>query len=74
MKPEILGFEKISKYIAIKELCTCKLSKEEVDEYLDIISAINGGQTVYNLITNNGEYLLYIDEDKDKDKEPPEKI
>ena len=28
MKPEILGFEKISKYIAIKELCTCKLSKE----------------------------------------------
>lgn len=36
------------------------LSKEEIDEYLDIISAINEGQSVFNLITNKGEYLLYV--------------
>jgi hypothetical protein len=65
MKMKILSSEKITKKIVYKELsCSTILTKEETNEYLDIISAINNGESVYNLITNKGEYLFYIKNDK----------
>jgi hypothetical protein len=61
MKTEIIRSEKITKEMAIKELNFADhLTQEEVNEYLDIISAINSGGTVFCLTTNIGEYLLYI--------------
>jgi hypothetical protein len=65
MKTEILSTDEITKEMALNELSTSDLSQEETDEYLDIIVAINGGQRVYNLTTNNGDYLLFIEKDAD---------
>lgn len=68
MKTEILSSEEITKDMALKELSYASiLTQEEVDEYLDIISAINDGQSVYNLVTNKGEYLLYVKGEAIKD-------
>ena len=63
MKTEILATDEITKDMALNELYTSELSQEETDEYLDIIVAINGGQRVYNLTTNKGDYLLFIEKD-----------
>lgn len=46
--------------MAIKELHALNLSQAETDEYLDIISAINDGQCVYNITTDNGIFLFFI--------------
>lgn len=59
MKTEILYSEEITKEIALEILSSGELSKEEINEYLDVIVAINRGENVFNLITNKGEYLLY---------------
>jgi len=69
MKTEIINSEQITKEIVIEELTysVCDLTKEEVDEYLDILCAINMGDSVYNLTTNKGEYLLYIRNDAVRD-------
>lgn len=69
MKTEIIDSELITKEMAIRELsgCLCELSREEVDEYLDILCAINNGLLVYNLTTNKGEYLLFIKGNSIKD-------
>jgi hypothetical protein len=73
MKTEILSTEEITKEMALDELSSSKdLTQEETDEYLDIIAAINNGQRVYNLITNKGDYLLYIDKDAIKDTKEKE--
>jgi hypothetical protein len=67
-KTEVLKSEEITKDMALKELSkSCRLSKEEIDEYLEIITAINEGQAVYNLTTTKGEYLLYVKNDSVKD-------
>ena len=67
-KTEVLKSEEITKDMALKELSnSCRLSKEEIDEYLEIITAINDGQIVYNLTTTKGEYLLYVKNDAIKD-------
>ena len=67
-KTEVLKSEEITKEMALKELSkSCELSKEEIDEYLEIITAINEGQVVYNLTTTKGEYLLYVKNDAIKD-------
>jgi len=67
-KTEILKTEEITKEMALKELSkSYKLSKEEIDEYLEIITAINEGHSIYNLTTNKGEYLLYVKNDTIKD-------
>ena len=63
----ILNSEKITKEIIIKELSLLKLSQEETDERLDIISAINDGQKVYNVTTDNGDYLFFIKGEAIKD-------
>ena len=60
MKTEILNSERITKEAVLKELNNENLSKEEVDEYLYIISAINEGQFVYIVTTNIGEYLFFV--------------
>ena len=61
MKTEILNSELITKEMVVNELTfSGDLSKEEIDEYLDILCAMNCGDSVYNLTTNKGEYLLYI--------------
>lgn len=61
MKTEILNSEEITKEMALSELAQSKfLNKDEIDEYLEIIIAINEGQLVYNITTNKGEYLLFV--------------
>ena len=64
---EILNSEKITKEMAMYDLSTLKLSHDETDEYLDIISAINDGQTVYNVTTDNGNYLFFVKGEAIKD-------
>jgi hypothetical protein len=60
----VLSSEEITKDIALKEIKNSKLSKDEIDEYLDIINAINKGQFVYNVSTEEGDYLIYIEKEK----------
>jgi hypothetical protein len=64
---QILNSEKITKEMAIHELYVSNLSQNETDEFLDIISAINDGQSVYNIITDNGNYLFFIEGEIIKD-------
>ena len=73
MKTEIINSEEITKEIALNELTNTNLSKDEVNEYLDIITAINDGLLVYNLLTNNGEYLLFIEGKAAKDTKEKKK-
>ena len=67
MKTEVISSEKITKEMAIRELRNTFLTQEEIDEYLDILNAINDGKAVFNLVTNIGEYLLIIDGNAIKD-------
>lgn len=67
MKTEIIKSEEITKEMALKELRTPDLSKDEIDEYLEIITALNEGQFVYNLTTTKGEYLLFVQGNAVKD-------
>ena len=60
-KTKILSTEKITKEMALIEISASDLSQEEIDEYLEIIFALNHGQQVYNLTTNKGDYLMYYE-------------
>lgn len=61
MKTKIIGSEEITKDMALKELSNSNLlSKEEINEYLEIIIAINDNQQVFNITTNTGEYLMFV--------------
>ena len=69
MKEEltILCSEEITKDVAVRELSySCNLSQDEVDEYLEIIIAINDNQQVFNISTNKGDFLMYINGDEIK--------
>lgn len=58
---EILGAEEITKEIVVQELSNpTNLSQDEIDEYLEIIIAINDKNQVFNILTNKGEFLMYI--------------
>ncbi len=61
VKTEILGTYEITKEMVLDEISATDLSQEAIDEYLEIIFAINNEQRVYCLITNKGDFLLYID-------------
>lgn len=51
----------ITKDMALKELLNYQLSKDEVNEYLEILTAICEGQRVFSITTeDNKEYLLYM--------------
>lgn len=65
MKIKIIDSELIEKEDVINELSHCcfELSKEEIDECLDIIYAIDNGEFVYNIKTNHGDYLLFVKPD-----------
>ena len=63
---DILDINKITKEMALFELNN-ELSQEETDEFLDIISAISKGQLVYAIVTNKGEYLMYVDKEIDEE-------
>lgn len=68
MKTEIIGSEEITKDMALIELSKSKLlSKDEINEYLEIIIAINDNQKVFNITTNTGEYLMFVKGDAIKD-------
>lgn len=67
MSVEILNSEEITKEMAMNELYNSTLSQDEKDEYLDIISAINDGQVVYNIETDQGDYLFFIKGETIKD-------
>jgi len=60
-KTKILSTEKITKEMALIEISASDISQEEIDEYLEIIFAINHGQQVYNLTTTKGDYLLFCE-------------
>lgn len=61
MEVKVLNIKQITKDFVKKKLHSSKkLSKIEIDDYLDILSAINKEQYVYNIDTPNGEYLLYV--------------
>lgn len=60
MKTEVLKSELIIKDTILNKLDNKLLSQDEIDECLDIISAINDEQEVFNLTTNTGEFLLYV--------------
>jgi hypothetical protein len=71
MSTEILKSEEITKEMAINELSFASiLTEAEVNEYLDILSAINNGESVFNLTTNKGEYLLFVKGEAIKDTKP----
>lgn len=61
MDVKILNIKQVTKEFVKKKLSEPeKLSRIEIDDYLDILSAINKEQYVYNIDTPNGEYLLYV--------------
>lgn len=60
MDLKLYGSELITKDMAMKELSNSELTQDEINEYLDIISAINEGQQVFNISTNRGDYLFFI--------------
>lgn len=61
MEVKVLNIKQITKDFVKQKLSESdKLSKIQINDYLDILSAINKEQFVYNIDTPNGEYLLYI--------------
>lgn len=71
METEILRSEEITKEMALTELSFATiLTHAEIDEYLDILSAISNGESVFNLTTNKGEYLLFVKGEAIKDTKP----
>jgi len=56
----ILNSEEITKEMTLDELLNSDLSKDEINEYLEIFTAINDGQRVFSIETPNGEYLIYV--------------
>lgn len=60
MDLKLYSSELITKDMVMKELSNSELTQDEINEYLDIISAINEGQQVFNISTNRGDYLFYI--------------
>jgi len=66
LKTEILGSYRITKEMILKKLKCTNLSQHDIDECLDIICAIKEGCSVFNIITNDGNYLLYVKNNKSK--------
>jgi len=56
----VLSSVEITKDIALNELTNSALSKEETDEYLEILAAINEDHRVFSIETPEGEYLIYV--------------
>ena len=68
MKTEIITSEQITKELVVKELThsVVNLTRDEINEYLDILTAINNDEVVFSIKTNKGEYLLYIKKETEK--------
>lgn len=61
MKTIIKDSERITKEMVYENLTNAsKLSMEEENEWLDILSAILNDEAVYNLTTNKGDFLLFV--------------
>lgn len=61
MDVNILNIKPVTKKMVNKKLSEYNnLSKNEIDECLDILSAINKNQFVYIIDTPNGDFVLYI--------------
>jgi hypothetical protein len=67
MNVKVLYTEVITKKNALEYIKKTK-DKSEVDEYLDIISALNNGNDVFNIVTTDGEYLMFLKPDKKSKK------
>jgi hypothetical protein len=67
MNIKVLYTEVITKKNALEYIKKTK-DKSEVDEYLDIISALNNGLDVFNIVTTDGEYLMFLKPDKKSKK------
>lgn len=63
MDIKVLYTEIITKKNALEYIKKTK-DKSEVDEYLDIINALNNGLNVFNFVTTDGEYLMFLKPDK----------
>lgn len=61
MKVKILDLNQINKEIALDKLSQSNtLDLDQIDEYLDILSALKDGMIVYNISTTDGDYILFI--------------
>lgn len=61
MKVKILDLNQITKEIALDKLSQSNtLDLDQIDEYLDILSALKDGMIVYNISTTDGDYILFI--------------
>jgi len=61
MKLNILDINEMTKDIVNTELYNSgNLTQSQIDEYLDILTALKNGQYVYNITTPNGQFLLYV--------------
>lgn len=61
MEVKVLDIKQITRDFIKKQLHDSEnLSKKEIDEYLDMLSAINKKQFVYNINTPQGDFILYI--------------
>jgi len=66
MKVRILELSQITKEIVTSKLSEKNLDLDMIDEYLDILSAINNNQSVYNISTTEGDYILIITDNQYK--------
>jgi len=67
MKVKILDLNQITKEIALDKLSESNtLNLDQIDEYLDILSALKDGMIVYNISTTAGDYILFITANQSK--------
>jgi len=60
MEFKILESHKITKEFVLDKLSKDILCQCEINEYLDVINAINNGESVFSITTNYGNYFLFI--------------
>jgi len=61
MKVKVLDLSQITKEVVLEKLSESNtLDLDQIDEYLDILSAIKDGMIVYNISTTAGDYILFI--------------
>jgi len=67
MKVKINDLNQITKEIALDKLSESNtLDLDQIDEYLDILSALKDGMIVFNISTTAGDYILFITANQSK--------
>ena len=67
MKVKVLDLSQITREVVLEKLSESNtLDLDQIDEYLDILSAIKDGMIVYNISTTGGDYILFITANQSK--------